>query len=50
MLAPFFQRAAGPLGRQGGSGLGLSIVKELVTKLGGQIAVESLLDRGTRSR
>jgi len=32
----------------GGAGLGLSLVRELVSAMGGSVAVESMLGRGSR--
>ncbi len=47
VLASLFQPQGGPQ-RKGRSGLGLSIVHGLVTRLGGHIACQSLAGRGTR--
>jgi cell cycle sensor histidine kinase DivJ len=44
---PFFQAGASYQGRHEGTGLGLSIVKNLVSLHGGEMKVESELDRGT---
>lgn len=44
---PFFQAGASYQGRYEGTGLGLSIVKSLVSLHGGEMKVESELDRGT---
>ncbi|WP_048756370.1 PAS domain-containing sensor histidine kinase, partial [Afipia felis] len=44
---PFFQAGASYQGRREGTGLGLSIVKSLVSLHGGEMKVESELDRGT---
>jgi cell cycle sensor histidine kinase DivJ len=44
---PFFQAGASYQGRHEGTGLGLSIVKSLVSLHGGEMKVESELDRGT---
>ena len=47
VFMPFFQRDAARSGAHGGVGLGLSIVKELVTKLGGRISLDSLEGKGS---
>jgi signal transduction histidine kinase len=44
----FFRSAAAKETGEVGTGLGLSIVRSLVTRLGGTIAVESQVGRGTR--
>ncbi len=49
VFLPFFQRQAANV-QMGGIGLGLSIVKELVDKMGGQVAVTSEEARGTSFR
>jgi CheY-like chemotaxis protein len=47
VFVPFFQVDGGPDRRAGGIGLGLSIVKDLVTALSGEIQVESTLGVGS---
>ena len=47
LFKPFEQESAGTAKRYGGSGLGLSIVKNLVTLMGGTIRVESKQGEGT---
>ena len=43
----FYRVDAGRSREVGGTGLGLSIVKHLVEAMGGSVAVESQLNRGT---
>jgi cell cycle sensor histidine kinase DivJ len=45
---PFFQGGSGEARRRRGSGLGLSIVKRLVTLHGGELSIASRLGEGTR--
>jgi signal transduction histidine kinase len=45
---PFFQVEQGATRRYPGVGLGLSIVRELVTAMGGDVSIESEVGRGTR--
>ncbi len=45
---PYFRAGGGPDRRPHGSGLGLSIVKSLVTLHGGELAIASRLGKGTR--
>jgi signal transduction histidine kinase/CheY-like chemotaxis protein len=47
LFKPFMQEDASIAGRFGGSGLGLSIVKQLVEMMGGQVGVQSRLGHGT---
>jgi signal transduction histidine kinase len=42
-----FWQADNPLARQGGTGLGLSLVKNFVELHGGRVVLESALDKGT---
>ncbi len=48
LFQPFFQVDTSATRKHGGSGLGLSICKEIVEKMGGTIGVESDIGRGTR--
>lgn len=47
MFVPFEQESAATTRRYGGSGLGLSIVKSLVSMMGGSIRVESTQGKGS---
>ncbi|MDD3222563.1 MAG: response regulator [Clostridia bacterium] len=47
LFKPFEQESAGTAGKHGGSGLGLSIAKNLVDMMHGAINVESEKDKGT---
>ncbi len=47
VFEPFVQADASTLGRFGGSGLGLSIARQLVEGLGGRLEVESCVGLGT---
>ena len=47
LFRQFEQLDSGPARRYGGSGLGLSLTKKLVDLLGGSIAVDSQLGKGT---
>lgn len=47
IFEPFVQADPAARSSYAGTGLGMSIVKQLVEKMGGTIAVESELDRGT---
>ena len=42
-----FWQADNPLARQGGNGLGLSLVKSFVELRGGNVILDSALDKGT---
>ncbi len=44
---PFFRGQRARMGRTRGTGLGLSLVKEAVERLGGSVAVESQVGKGT---
>lgn len=50
IFVSFMQLDASATRRYGGSGLGLSIVKQLVELMGGRIQVESVLEEGTTFR
>ena len=50
IFEPFYQVEGGPGRRQSGAGLGLSIVRHLVTMMGGHIEVESEPGTGTTFR
>ena len=50
IFQPFYQVEGGPGHRQGGAGLGLAIVRHLVTMMGGHIEVESQLGIGSTFR
>ena len=50
MFEPFTQSGASTALHFGGTGLGLTIVKQLVDKLDGQIAVQSAVGKGTTIR
>ena len=47
VFAPFFQVDAASTRQVGGAGLGLAIVRRLVDVMGGPIALDSTVDRGT---
>ena len=47
MFEPFTQECSGSRGRYNGTGLGMAIVKKLVDKMGGDIAVRSMKDVGS---
>lgn len=47
LFQPFEQESAGTARKHGGSGLGLSIAKQLTEKMGGSIQVESKQDEGS---
>lgn len=47
IFEPFIQAKAGASGRFGGTGLGLTIVQQLVQKMGGTIDVSSTVGQGT---
>jgi signal transduction histidine kinase/CheY-like chemotaxis protein len=47
LFKPFSQVDASPTRKSGGTGLGLSICRHLIDMHGGQIGVESLLNRGS---
>ncbi|SAL56829.1 ATP-binding protein [Caballeronia humi] len=47
IFAPFVQAHADPVGRYGGTGLGLTICRRLVTMMGGTIEVSSEAGRGS---
>jgi signal transduction histidine kinase/HPt (histidine-containing phosphotransfer) domain-containing protein/ActR/RegA family two-component response regulator len=47
LFKPFMQADSSIAGRFGGSGLGLSIVKQLVELMGGAVGVESQIDEGS---
>jgi two-component system sensor histidine kinase RpfC len=44
---PFFQASAGTTRKYGGTGLGMSIAKELVVMMGGELLLESETDKGS---
>jgi signal transduction histidine kinase len=48
IFAPFTQVDASITRRHGGTGLGLAIASDLITRMGGALAVESELGRGSR--
>ena len=48
LFRPFEQESASTARKHGGSGLGLSIAKQLTEKMGGTIRVESKVNEGTR--
>lgn len=48
IFEPFYQISSGLTRQFGGTGLGLTIVKRLLDEIGGQIKIESIVDRGTR--
>ncbi|MCH7869333.1 MAG: response regulator [Myxococcales bacterium] len=50
LFEPFSNETAATLGRFGGTGLGVSLSRKLAQLLGGDVTVESQLDRGTRFR
>lgn len=50
IFAPFVQLPGNPVRSQAGTGIGLSIVRRLVTLLGGRIEVESTLGQGSEFR
>ena len=47
IFAPFVQAHADPVGRYGGTGLGLTICRRLVTMMGGTVEVSSEAGRGS---
>lgn len=47
LFKPFEQESAETARKHGGSGLGMSITKNLVEMMGGSIKVESVVDKGT---
>lgn len=47
MFEPFTQECSGSRGRYNGTCLGMAIVKKLVDKMGGDIAVRSMKDVGS---
>lgn len=47
IFAPFFQASAGTTRKFGGTGLGMSIAKELVVMMGGELLLESERDKGS---
>jgi signal transduction histidine kinase len=47
IFMPFVQVDDSPTRRQGGTGLGLTLTREIVVLLGGTIAVDSTLGEGT---
>jgi signal transduction histidine kinase len=47
LFSEFFRADNAKAHSRAGTGLGLSIVKEIVERAGGEIAAESVLDKGT---
>jgi signal transduction histidine kinase len=45
---PFWQAEQGATRRAGGTGLGLTVTRQLVELLGGRIRVDSMVDAGTQ--
>lgn len=48
IFEPFYQVSSGTTRRYGGTGLGMSIATQIITRMGGQLQLESALGRGSR--